>query len=43
MKERADEIDTSAIVTRGLDVFNEQTIETRNQWIAKKAIEAWPL
>lgn len=43
MKERASEIDTSAIVTRGLDIFNEQTIEKRNQWIAEKAIEAWPL
>ncbi len=43
MKERASEIDTSAIVTRGLDIFNEQTIEKRNHWIAEKAIEAWPL
>lgn len=43
MKERAPEIATSAIVTRGLDLFNEQTIEKRNQWIAEKAIEAWPL
>lgn len=43
MKERASEIDTSAIVRRGLDIFNEQTIEKRNQWIAEKAIEAWPL
>lgn len=43
MKERASEVDTSAIVTRGLDIFNEQTIERRNQWIAEKAIEAWPL
>lgn len=43
MMERASEIDVSAIVTRGLGIFNEQTIERRNQWIAEKAIEAWPI
>lgn len=43
MKERAAEIDISAVVARGLASYNEQTIEVRNAWIAEKAIEAWPL
>jgi hypothetical protein len=43
MMDRASKIEVSVIVTRGLDIFNEQTIEKRNQWIAEKAIEAWPL
>ncbi len=43
MKERAAEIDLSAIVTRNLDTFNEESIEKRNLWIAEKAIKAWPI
>ena len=43
MKERAAELDISAIVTRNLNIFNEETIELRNKWIAEKAKEAWPL
>jgi hypothetical protein len=43
MMNKVSEINVSAIVTRGLSTFNEETIEKRNQWIAEKAIEAWPL
>lgn len=43
MKERANKIDTSACVARGLASWNESTIEQRNQWIAQQAIMAWPL
>jgi hypothetical protein len=43
MMDRSSKIEVSVIVTRGLGIFNEQTIEKRNQWIAEKAIEAWPI
>jgi hypothetical protein len=43
MKERAAELDISAIVARDLTSFNEATIELRNKWIAEKAKEVWPL
>lgn len=43
MKERADELDTSAVVTRGLSNWTESTIEARNKWFADMAIEFWPL
>lgn len=43
MRERAKEIETSTIVSRNLGAFTEETIEKRNQWIADKVIEAWPL
>lgn len=43
MSERANEIDTSAIVNRGLKTWSEATIEERNKMIAGWAIESWPL
>ena len=43
MKDKAKEIETSAIVTRGLAIWSEETIEKRNEWFAQKVIEAWPL
>ena len=43
MSERAAEIETSAIVQRNLDSWNESTIEARNRWIANKAIEVWSI
>lgn len=43
MKSHADEIETSAVVTRGLESWSESTIEKRNQWFADKVIETWPL
>lgn len=43
MKDNVEGLSLSAIVARGLESFSEQTIEKRNEWIAEKAIEAWPL
>ena len=43
MSERAAEIETSTIVQRNLDSWNESTIEARNRWIANKAIEVWSI
>lgn len=43
MKDKAKEIDTSAVVTRGLTSWSEETIEKRNEWFSQKAVEAWPL
>jgi hypothetical protein len=43
MKGKASMIDISAIVTRDLSIFNEEHIKKRNEWIAEKAIDAWPL
>lgn len=41
--DKAKEIETSLIVTRNLPAWTEQTIEQRNDWIAKKVIELWPI
>ena len=43
MRERADGIQTSLIVTRGLETWTESTIEQRNKWFAQKVIEKWPI
>ena len=43
MKERADGIETSLIVTRGLEAWTENTIEARNKWFAQRVIEKWPI
>lgn len=43
MKDKAKEIETSVIVTRGLANWSEETIEKRNEWFAQKVVEVWPL
>lgn len=43
MRERATEVVTSSIVTRGLEHWTEETIEKRNKWFAEQAINIWSL
>lgn len=43
MRDRAAELTLSRGVCNGADKWNESIIEKRNEWIALKAIEVWPL
>lgn len=43
MATKVDGIETSAVATRNLDNWTEDTIKVRNKWIAEQAINAWPI
>ena len=43
MAARANGIETSSCFARALEAWTEENIVRKNEWIAQKAIEFWPI
>ena len=41
MKSKCDELDLFKCVQNGLTAWTEETIKTRNMWLAEKILDIW--